>query len=110
MPPRDLYDLAGNVIHLGNHLGGGGEGEVYEIDARDDLVAKIYHQPLSAEQARKLRAMIGMPAGRIVREAAWPQQTLHRSRRGRHRLIVGATMPRIAGCHDLSCVYTPGFR
>ncbi len=31
-------------ITLGNSLGGGGEGKIYEVEGESSLVAKIYHR------------------------------------------------------------------
>ena len=50
----DLFDAFGRPVPLGHKLGSGGEGDVYEVPATShDLVAKIYHEPLTATISRK---------------------------------------------------------
>ena len=59
---RKLLDApsSGRPVNLGQVIGQGGEGAVYEITTHPGLVAKIYHKPLEAERAAKIRAMASM--------------------------------------------------
>ena len=51
MSTRIFYNSQSEAIQLGRRVGIGGEGTVYEIQNRSDLVAKIYHEPPPPEKA-----------------------------------------------------------
>jgi DNA-binding helix-hairpin-helix protein with protein kinase domain len=58
-PHQNLFDSRGNPVLLGKKVGSGGEGDVYEIAPhRMDVLAKIYHKPLTEERQEKLRLMV----------------------------------------------------
>ena len=42
----------------GSQLGSGGEGSVYELRDRSDLVMKLYHKSLEANKAAKIASMV----------------------------------------------------
>ena len=48
-----LYNSAGQPVDLGQLIGRGGEGAVYEIPGRPSFVAKVYHQPVHPDKALK---------------------------------------------------------
>ena len=79
---------------LGAELGRGGEGTIYEVPNRPDLVAKLWKTPSDAK-ARKLDALL-RSRPKIPTQAenkirmAWPQQALYDSR----RQTIGFAMPR----------------
>ena len=78
---NDLFNESGQRIPLGQKLGSGGEGEVYEVPAvGNDFAAKIYHKPLAPEKQAKLKAMIQRGDDGLRKIAAWPVATLHQSR------------------------------
>jgi DNA-binding helix-hairpin-helix protein with protein kinase domain len=78
MASVNLFDHVGRPIRLGQKLGTGGEGTVFEIATASERVAKIYHKlPLPARTAAKLRAMVDLARGEITQVAAWPIATLH---------------------------------
>jgi DNA-binding helix-hairpin-helix protein with protein kinase domain len=52
-----LFDLAGRPLDLGPELGSGGEGAVYEIRDRSNVVIKAYHKPLDPKKSTKIAAM-----------------------------------------------------
>jgi formylglycine-generating enzyme required for sulfatase activity len=67
-------------ISLANRIGGGGEGEVWTVSERSDLVAKIYHRPDKTPR-RKLLLMLDNPpsdpmAGQGHSSIAWPVDIL----------------------------------
>lgn len=89
---------------LGSRLGGGGEGEVYEIAGRHNLVAKIYFDskfnPTSEspnprqELKEKIETMLDQPVDPYINgvlSVAWPQDILT-NQQGQ---FVGYTMPRV---------------
>jgi DNA-binding helix-hairpin-helix protein with protein kinase domain len=69
----------GWAIHLGNAIGGGGEGRIYQIVEEPELVAKIY-TTATHEQKAKLAAMLAQPPYRHMRShspLAWPTDLLY---------------------------------
>ncbi len=91
MPTR-LYDSKGNAHVLTEKIGRGGEGTVYYCAGNDDLVAKIYHEPITDEKATKLRWMAENQHERLTKIAAWVVETLHEKPHGK---IIGFLMPRV---------------
>jgi DNA-binding helix-hairpin-helix protein with protein kinase domain len=72
-----LFDAISNPIPLGNQLGRGGEGSVYEIENDPALVAKVYHKtPLSDEQVAKLQALACCWSAPLEAISAWPRSML----------------------------------
>ena len=66
-----LIDSLGQAVTLGDQIGKGGEGAVFEVAGRSDVVAKVYHtRVLNDEIASKLDAMM-----------AWQVQEPRRDRR-----------------------------
>ncbi|MFB1512570.1 MAG: hypothetical protein AADX96_25155, partial [Thiocapsa sp. C3-sup] len=114
-----VYSLARSQqrIVLGAEVARGGEGAVYTVTRRDDLVVKIYH-PAKHPRPGKLERMVDNPpddptAAQGHCSIAWPRDLLHDAR-GR---AVGYVMPRITGgvaLHNLynlksRLVKVPGF-
>ena len=90
--PKKYYDSKGNLFTLAEKIGRGGEGAVYFCQDNDELVAKIYHEPITVEKAGKLRWMAENQHDRLLKVAAWPVETLHDNPDGK---IVGFLMPSI---------------
>ncbi len=89
---------------MGTRLGGGGEGEVYDILGRKDIVAKVYFDAKftpSAESSNprqtlkdKIETMLDQPINPYINgvlSVAWPQDILLDAQ-GK---FVGYTMPRV---------------
>lgn len=89
---------------LGSRLGGGGEGEIYEVAGKYNLVAKIYFDskfnPTSEspnprqELKEKIETMLDQPVDPYINgvlSVAWPQDILT-NQQGQ---FVGYTMPRV---------------
>ena len=97
-------------IHIGKQIGAGGEGTVHEVVGRDDLVAKVFHNPpRDLHIETKLAAMIRSKARQgpsaidgFHVPVAWPQQML-RFPDGR----IGYTMHYARGTQPLFLVYDP---
>jgi DNA-binding helix-hairpin-helix protein with protein kinase domain len=106
--PLPLFDASGRALSLGAELGRGGEGSVCALAGRDDLVAKLYHQPPGAEKAAKIVAMAKLGSERLLKLAAWPTSAIHRG--GRGGPVVGFLMPRIAGHKPAFNLYSPKLR
>jgi DNA-binding helix-hairpin-helix protein with protein kinase domain len=79
---HQLCDALGKSIQLGQQLGRGGEGAVYEVRGQPDKVAKIYHKPVDSKQAAKLDGMVGAKTPQLVEVSAWPTNILRDKSRG----------------------------
>ncbi len=107
-PYYNLFDSRGNPVSLGKKVGSGGEGDVYEIAPhRRDVLAKIYHKPLTGERQEKLRLMVSGCNDELKEFAAWPLDLLHDSKNGP---VCGFVMPRITDCEPIHKVYGPSHR
>ncbi|WP_038032608.1 hypothetical protein, partial [Thermonema rossianum] len=79
-----VYTANGTLLQLGEMLGSGGEGWIYEVNnhpARTPLVAKVFFSPEKAAQKEaKLRYMIQNPPDSIEQNGhtflAWPMDLL----------------------------------
>lgn len=103
MIPARLLDCRGAPVALGNELGRGGEGVVFDIRSRPDLVAKVYLKPPSQDHADKLAAMVGIGNAGLLRIAAWPTETIHDPTGA----VVGFSMPKVGGHEPIFKLYGP---
>ena len=104
----DLFDSSGRRVPLGKTLGIGGEGTVYEVGATgSDAVAKVYHEPLSAEKQAKLRGMAKGCDAALKSIAAWPFEVLQVAEGGGIR---GLLMPKLLGYEPIHHLYSPAHR
>ncbi|WP_158899270.1 hypothetical protein [Burkholderia sp. L27(2015)] len=104
--PLNLVDDGGAPIALGLLLGQGGEGAVWDIPSKPDLVAKVYHEPLLPERAMKIRAMAGMDGAGLKTLTAWPVGLLEQHDVG----PVGLLLPKVSGAKDIHELYSPKSR
>ena len=102
-----VWDGHGHPVPLGGELGRGGEGVVYAVPSRPDLVAKVYHKPTPTERADKLRAMSNLQTDRLLKVAAWPVDTLTDRSGGP---VVGLLMPKVEGYKPIHMLYGPRSR
>jgi DNA-binding helix-hairpin-helix protein with protein kinase domain len=103
-----LVDSSGRPIVVGARLGSGGEGDVYELQApARELVAKIYHHPLTEDKEDKLRAMAAGCDENLKKIAAWPIATLHLRPQGP---ICGFLMPKVSNYEPIHKLYGPAHR
>ncbi len=105
--PVTFRTARGQLLTLGQPLAKGGEGSIYPVPTRPDVVAKIYHQPASPAQAAKLAAMARVSSDRLCRLTAWPLELLH-DQSG--RAVRGFLMPWIRDYHDIHILYGPKTR
>jgi DNA-binding helix-hairpin-helix protein with protein kinase domain len=62
---------------LGDELGRGGEGSVFEVVGNPSVVAKVYHKtPLPEDQVAKLRVMSSVWSAGLEKISAWPRTLL----------------------------------
>jgi DNA-binding helix-hairpin-helix protein with protein kinase domain len=106
--PHNLFDSRGNPVVLGKKIGSGGEGDVFEIAPhRMDVLAKIYHKPLTGERQEKLRLMVSGCNDDLKEFSAWPLDLIHAGKNGH---VCGFVMPRITDCEPIHKVYGPSHR
>lgn len=104
--PTDILNEAGQSLALGSRLGGGGEGDVWDIPAKPDLVAKIYHSPLTTDRAAKIQAMSAFRTDALSKLTAWPAGLLRHRTQG----PIGLLMPKVSGRKDIHHLYSPKSR
>jgi DNA-binding helix-hairpin-helix protein with protein kinase domain len=80
----------GRAIRFRGELGRGGEGVVYEIEGRSDIVGKTYLRPITPLQTAKIEAMVRARNADLEAFAAWPLEPLKEG-----GVIRGFLMPRI---------------
>lgn len=102
-----FYNNAGRKITLTTELGKGGEGSVYAVAGDPNIVGKIYHQPVSAEKAEKLRWMANHQSTSLLKVAAWTTETLHDRADGGK--TVGFLMPAVKA-KEIHELYSPKSR
>jgi hypothetical protein len=99
-----LRDQLGNEVRLApKPFAVGGEGAVFDVQDRPNLVAKLYSKPQSRERCDKLRAMAKLCSPDLLRIAAWPTATLSA---GNTATIDGILMPKIAGYPEIHHLYS----
>jgi len=103
----EFIDQAGRQVSLVQKIGSGGEGAVYEVMSRHDLVAKIYHKPPTPEKCSKLSTMVKLGSPQISEFAAWPRATLHEKAGGP---ITGIIIPRVSDAREIHELYSPAHR
>ncbi len=103
----DLFTSAGTPLVLGNKLGGGGAGAVFEVPAEPALVAKVYIEHLTRAKQSKLVYMASHSDVKLLEYTAWPKQVLHRGRDGP---VVGFLMDKVVGREAIHDVYSPMHR
>lgn len=102
--PTQLRDHLGNEVRLpANPFATGGEGAVFDVVGRPDVVAKLYSKPQSNERCDKLRAMAKLCSPDLLKIAAWPTATLSN---GNPAAVEGILMPRIAGYKEIHHLYS----
>jgi DNA-binding helix-hairpin-helix protein with protein kinase domain len=104
--PPEVIDGTGQTVRLGTVVGQGGEGAVWDIPARPDLVAKVYHQPLSVPRAQKIALMSNLASDELRKYTSWPASIL----RNKAGIAVGLLMPKISDRADIHNLYSPKSR
>lgn len=102
--PTQLHDHLGNDVRLSaKPFAVGGEGAVFDVLGKPDLVAKLYSKPQSKERCDKLRAMAKLCSPDLLKIAAWPTATLSN---GNPALVEGILMPRIVDHKEIHHLYS----
>lgn len=92
MKMLQVYNSQGAPLHLGQQLGNGGEGAVYEIQGISDRVAKIYHKSIDSTQIAKLTGMVRGATPALMLVGAWPTDLLREKPNG---TAIGLVMPKV---------------
>jgi len=107
MAQNIFTDDQGRLVRLGAELGRGGEATVYSVAGQPELVAKIYHQPPTAEKAEKLSQMVKLQSQRLLALSAWPVATLFVSG---NKSMAGFLMKNVSRFKDIHLLYNPKSR
>ncbi|MCI0337156.1 MAG: hypothetical protein L0226_06245 [Acidobacteria bacterium] len=102
-----FYTSDSGKIRIGQKIGAGGEGTVFEVQERSDLVAKIYHEAPPAEKAEKLLALSRLGTERLFRLSAWPVDVLRDEPGGN---VVGFVMKKISEAEEVHSLHSPKSR
>lgn len=102
-----FYASDGTPISLGARIGTGGEGTVYDVAEDRELVAKIYHQPLSDEKSAKLLTLAQLGNERLFKLTAWPVDVLRPQPGGP---VVGFLMNKVAQAEEVHALHSPKSR
>lgn len=98
-----LYDSSDKIVPLGDAIGAGGEGTVFDIQGLPNLVAKVYHKAkLSESHDRKLRKLTSLGTSDVLAISAWPQTLLFDPN---SKSVRGLVMPKIADASALHELY-----
>jgi DNA-binding helix-hairpin-helix protein with protein kinase domain/Tfp pilus assembly protein PilF len=107
-PIHEIFHTSqSDIVRLGRRIGIGAEGEVYEIQDRSDLVAKIYHEPPPPEKAEKLVVLSRLGNERLFNLSAWPVSTLRDAPDGE---VVGFVMKKISQAEEIHALHSPKSR
>jgi DNA-binding helix-hairpin-helix protein with protein kinase domain len=104
---RIFHTSQSDIVRLGRRIGTGAEGEVYDIQDRSDLVAKIYHQAPPLEKAEKLVVLSNLGNERLFNLAAWPVYTLLGEPDGE---VAGFVMRKIGEAEEVHTLHSPKSR
>jgi DNA-binding helix-hairpin-helix protein with protein kinase domain len=102
-----FFNSKGEIVRFGQRVGAGGEGRVYEVQDRCDLVAKVYYEMPPAEKAEKLVALTRFSAERLRGLSAWPIDVLRDRRNGR---VAGFVMNRLSQAEEVHTLHSPKSR
>lgn len=103
MTMTQFVDHRGQKVQLGKELGRGGQGAVFEVAGRQDLVAKVYLERPDHSTIQKLTALAQIGTPDLLAVSAWPQSVLKDSSGSVH----GFVMPLVseAEFHELHNLY-----
>ena len=104
--PTYVGARSGLAYKLGQEIGAGGNGTVYSVSRRPELVAKIQHTKPTAHEIEKLEALARGASPDLMTVAAWPMDLL----KAGNGEVVGYLMPRVLEARPLHELYSPRAR
>src|SRR5499426_3698707 len=104
---RIFHTSQSEAVRLGRLIGAGAEGQVYEIQDKSGLVAKVYYQPPPSEKAEKLVVLSRLGNERLFNLSAWPVSTLLDAPDGE---VVGFVMKKISQAEEVHALHSPKSR
>lgn len=93
-------------IKLGQKLGEGGEGAIFELSTEFNYVAKIYAKQPDPQKVEKLLAMPDLLTEPLRKIAAWPLDLLI----NKQNAVCGLLMARVTSRKDIHELYSPKSR
>lgn len=105
--PKGIYNTKHQSLSLGEKIGTGGEGSVYELQGQPEFVAKLYHEPPAPEKAAKLIALAKRGTERLHKMSAWPVDVLRDWPDGN---VIGFVMRKIAQAEEVHTLHSPKSR
>jgi DNA-binding helix-hairpin-helix protein with protein kinase domain len=102
-----VYDSKNKIIIISELIKKGGEGSIYRIKGMDNLLAKIYHEPINIEKQNKLIYMSQSKNDKLLEIAAWPMDVLYNSI---GKDVIGFLMHRVTDAKLIHYLYTPKSR
>lgn len=96
----------GMPLRLGRRIGKGGEGEVFLVDGKPDLAAKVYDIDVRSDRETKIRAMISSGLAGMTNTVAFPRAAIESAKDG----FIGFTMPLVKDSRPFHELYAPGQR
>jgi DNA-binding helix-hairpin-helix protein with protein kinase domain len=96
----ELFAEDGANYRLSTLIAEGGEGRVFHLESRRDIVAKLYRERVDGQEA-KLKHLISLRSDRLAKAGAWPMGVLRDSAGA----TIGFTMESLVGWEPLHAVY-----
>jgi DNA-binding helix-hairpin-helix protein with protein kinase domain len=106
MQHQQFLDSKGNPIKLGDELGRGGEGAIFEIQGNNSIVAKIYLKEPDQIKAAKINTMVGIKNERLCKLATWPLFLIY----NRSGILMGFAMSKLIKYKPIFELYNPKLR
>jgi DNA-binding helix-hairpin-helix protein with protein kinase domain len=103
---NSILDSKGKPVSLATNIARGGEGSVYDVANRPNLVVKLYHNHISDKKVMKIKEMVKLNNSDLLKCTTWPIDTLH----GSDNSIIGLLMPKISGYKEIHKLYGPKTR
>ena len=106
---RKVRDTHGRRYTLGKVLGSGGQAEVFTVEGKKELAAKIYRSAPGPIERAKLEWMLAHPPGPAGMPGvliAWPQELLLDD----HGRLIGILLPRVEHGVPLITAFNPRLR
>jgi DNA-binding helix-hairpin-helix protein with protein kinase domain len=106
MKTGDVILLDGKKAHLAGAIASGGEGQVFAIKERPDLVAKVYHAKIASTRERKVLKLLNPAFDSLASVAAKPSFRITST----NAQFIGFAMPMVLDHRPIFELFAPGAR